>query len=363
VAGDTNGLEDIFVHDTITGETERVNLRSVGGQANVRGRYASISGDGRYVVWESEDGNLVAGDTNSRLDVFMHDRLLNQTQLISADSGGTIGNGTSSKVDISDNGRYVAFASSASNLVSGDANGFGDIIVHDIVTGEKKIVSLTSDGTQANFTNSAPKISGDGRYVVWESSATNFAPGDTNSQSDIFVHDSETGQTERVSSNAAGTVGNNASDTAAISGDGRYIIFESQASNLVSGDTNGANDIFFAGNPAIGLTEIGRNQWLKIDTQEEALLALSRLSSYLDELNQVAGDIGAVLSRFQVATGNLNSMKENYNAAESRITDADIASESSKLISTTILQQASSAVLSQANLQPEIALQLLRTTN
>jgi LPXTG-site transpeptidase (sortase) family protein len=138
----------------------------------------------------------------------------------------------------------VAFESPASNLVSGDTNGDHDIFVHDRQTGMTTRVSVASDGTQANSYSYASSLSADGRYVAFSSDASNLVSGDTNGEFDIFVHDRRTGGTARVSLASDGSQGNGLSYAPSISADGRFVVFGSSASNLVSGDTNGVMDVF-----------------------------------------------------------------------------------------------------------------------
>jgi Tol biopolymer transport system component len=140
----------------------------------------------------------------------------------------------------------VAFDSTASNLVPGDANGRFDVFVHDRVTGTTTHVSVGSDGTQGNGDSLRPFISADGRYVAFDSTASNLVAGDTNGVQDIFVHDRVTGTTTHVSVASDGTQGNDDSVGPSLSGDGRFVAFLSWASNLVPGDTNGAVDVFVA---------------------------------------------------------------------------------------------------------------------
>ncbi len=146
---------------------------------------------------------------------------------ISIASDGAQGNGDSDYSAVSDDGRYVAFDSFASNLVPGDSTPGRDIFVHDRQTGEITLVSINSDSVQANDESYFPAISGDGRYVVFTSFATNLVSGDTNGKRDIFLHDRQIGATERVSVASDGTQGNNFSSDPAVSNDGRYVVFSS----------------------------------------------------------------------------------------------------------------------------------------
>ncbi|MDO8282301.1 MAG: CFI-box-CTERM domain-containing protein [Thermodesulfovibrionia bacterium] len=244
VAGDTNGLNDVFVHDRFTGETSRVSIDSSGAQGNNISGTPSISADGRYAAFISDASNLIAGDTNGFTDVFVHDRTTGQTTRVSIDSSGVQGNNESWWPSISADGRYVAFESDATNLVAGDTNGFTDVFVHDRTTGQTTRVSIDSSGVQGNRYSWSPSISADGRYVAFESDATYLVAGDTNGTLDVFVHDRTTGLTTRVSIDSSGAQSNRFSWSTSISADGRYIAINSDATNLVAGDTNGFADVF-----------------------------------------------------------------------------------------------------------------------
>jgi len=244
VPGDTNISSDVFVYDRLTGEIERVSLSSEGTEGNDLSKMPSLSGEGRYVAFLSSATNLVPGDTNGHLDIFVHDIVSGMTERVSVSTGGLQANNYSFVPSISSDGRYVAFESRASNLVQGDTNGAWDIFVHDRVTGVTERVSVDSFGTEGNNQSYKPNISSDGGFVGFRSTASNLVIQDNNGVQDVFVHDRVTGQTERVSVNSGGTEGNGGSDNPSLSSDGRYVAFESYASNLVSGDTNVERDIF-----------------------------------------------------------------------------------------------------------------------
>ncbi|MEG5162298.1 calcium-binding protein [Microcoleus sp. AT3-A2] len=259
VPGDTNETYDIFVRDTLTNSTTRVSVDSAGNQGNNTSvdpltRYddfrrsgsqnSSISSDGRFVAFQSYSSNLVPGDTNYSPDIFVRDTLTNTTTRVSVDSAGNQGNGESYNPSISGDGRFVAFRSDASNLVPGDTNETYDIFVRDTLTNTTTRVSVDSAGNQANGDSSNASISANGRFVAFYSGASNFVSGDTNNASDIFVRDTLTNTTTRVSVDAAGNQGNNASFYPSISADGRRVAFNSNSSNLVPGDTNNTRDVF-----------------------------------------------------------------------------------------------------------------------
>ena len=247
VPGDTNNTTDIFVRDLSTNTTTLVSVSSSGDRGNgySSASLTSISADGRFVVFESDATNLVPGDTNNERDIFVRDLLTNTTTLVSASSSGERGNNDSLSNSISANGRFVAFRSFATNLVPGDTNNTSDIFVRDLLTNTTTRVSVDSAGNQGNYTSeNFPSISADGRFVAFQSYATNIVPGDTNNQSDIFVRDLSTNTTTLVSVSSSGDRGNGRSALPSISADGRFVTFESDATNLVPGDTNNRQDSF-----------------------------------------------------------------------------------------------------------------------
>jgi Tol biopolymer transport system component len=244
VAGDTNGWGDIFLRDRELGTTERVSLGIGGAQANDYSAYPSISEDGRFVAFESRATNLVPGDTNGTWDVFVRDRQNGTTELVSVDSSGTLGNDYSGGgASISASGRHVSFVSFASNLTANDTNATWDAFVHDRLTGLTERASIDSSGAQGNDITGTVCISSSGRFAAMTSDATNLVPGDTNARTDVFVRDLLTQTTERVSVATNGAQGDGNSQIPTISSDGRFVSFVSGASNLVAGDTNGY-DVF-----------------------------------------------------------------------------------------------------------------------
>jgi hypothetical protein len=242
VAGDTNSVQDIFVHDRQTGSTTRVSVGPGGAQANGPSAGQSISGDGRFVAFQSAATNLVAGDTNGLADCFVHDRQTGVTTRVSVATGGAQATGGPNFITaISANGRFVAFYSSATNLVAGDTNALQDVFRHDRQTGTTVRVSVATGGAQAAGQGSfGPFISSDGRFVGFYSGATNLVPGDTNGVSDVFIHDVQTATTSRVSLGPGGTQANAESLVGSFSNDGRFVCFESFATNLEPGGGIGA---------------------------------------------------------------------------------------------------------------------------
>jgi Tol biopolymer transport system component len=255
VANDTNGENDIFVRDRATGTTVRVNVDSSGAEANGISTELAISDDGRFVAFSSVATNLVANDANGQMDVFVHDRDPDMngvfdegngvTTRVSVSSTGKEGDGWSYTPAISADGNWVVFASDATTLVSSDTNGKADIFLHDRSSGTTTRVSLKGTGTQANSHSRLPAISADGAFVAFESSATNLVSRDNNGVTDIFVREIATSTTTRISTPSGGGEGNARSyGPPAFSSDGMVIAFASEATNLVTSDTNGFADVF-----------------------------------------------------------------------------------------------------------------------
>jgi Tol biopolymer transport system component len=244
VGGDTNGLSDVFVRDRQTGTTRRVSVSSAGVQGDGDSRGALVSADGRFVAFWSDASNLVGGDTNAVADAFVRDRQTGTTRRVSVSSAGAESDGVSYPESISPDGRFVAFESDASTLVAGDTNGFTDIFVRDRQTGTTRRVSVSSAGAEGDGDSYSASISSDGRFIAFTSAGSNLVAGDTNSSTDIFVRDRQNATTRRVSVSSAGVEGDGDSHAASISSDGRFVAFGSLASNLVGGDANAVRDVF-----------------------------------------------------------------------------------------------------------------------
>lgn len=253
VANDTNSDTDAFVRDRLLGVTERVSVSSWEGQANQGAMlyWLDMSADGRYVAFLSSSSNLVAGERGGYSDLYVRDRLLGRTERVSVDpSGGAQDGGVGQEFALSRDGRYVAFLSSSSNLVAGDLNHATDAFVRDRLTGITELLSVSSDGAQGDaHSQGVYDVSDDGRYVLFGSEATNLVPDDTNGECDGFVRDRELGTTERVATPPDGGC-----SWMSLSPDGRLVGFLSPAAGIVAGDTNGVTDTFVR-DRATGATE------------------------------------------------------------------------------------------------------------
>jgi Tol biopolymer transport system component len=243
VPNDTNNAPDVFVYDRQTGQTERVSVASDGTQGNgiegSRGGEGNISADGRYVSFLSFSTNLVPNDTNNEIDTFVHDRLTRETTRVSVAADGTEGIGGLNS--LSADGRYVTFDSSATTLVPepnpictyGSSFPCIQVYVKDRLTGAIIRASVSSDGTTGNdLSYGIPRLSGNGRYVVFDSESTNLVPGDTNNAEDAFVHDRITRRTYRVSAPIRVGQTDEGGSSPIISADGRYISFASTSTFL-----------------------------------------------------------------------------------------------------------------------------------
>ena len=216
----------------------------------------ALSATGRFVVFSSSAGNLVANDTNRRQDVFVFDRQSGAIQRVSVGLDGAEGNSDSADPSISADGRYVVFTSNASNLVPDDTNDGTDIFRYDRQTHSTTRISVNSSGEQAtrppifdpfprSVASADAQISANGLFVVFTSNATNLVPGDFDPpQNEVYVRDIANGLTSIISTYTAGLPGDDFSSDPVISADGRYVAFASAATNLVANDSNEAQDIF-----------------------------------------------------------------------------------------------------------------------
>lgn len=260
VAGDTNMTTDIFLYDSQNGTTTRVSVATGGGESNGPSNRPAISPDGRWIAFDSIATNLDSLDTNLFEDVFVHDRVTGTTNLASIGNGGTIGNDRSSRAALSTSGQFLVFKSEATNMIASDTNLFSDIFVRDMTTGTVERVSIHSNGTEADEDSTHPRITPDGRYVVFASLAQSLIPGDFNNAFDIFIHDRDLDETKRVSVDSAGGQVNGSSDYPTISDDGRFVAFQSLATNLVGGDSNLVEDVFVHDRQAGATVRVSRNQ-------------------------------------------------------------------------------------------------------
>jgi Fibronectin type III domain len=247
VTPDTNAASDVFIENVASRTVQRVSESTGGVQADQDSTQATLSADGRYVTTVSAADNLVTAPPSSGFyQVYVHDMVVGSTTMVSVGDPIGAGNGSSSNPSISGDGRFVAWDSDATNLVAGDTNGVRDVFVRDLRSGTTTRVSVAADGFQGDDPSALPSMSTNGRYLAFSSQATTLVPGDLNGFADVLRLDRQTGLLQLVSRATNGIQGNDYSANATISEDGQHIVYESAATNLVAGDTNAFQDIFVA---------------------------------------------------------------------------------------------------------------------
>ena len=272
MADDTNLRRDVFVHDRETGITARVSLNSEEQEGNAASgdwerSELSMSEDGRYIAFRSFASNLVSNDTNGQTDVFVRDRLMGTTERVSVNSDGEEGNAESGRFGtaITPDGRYVVFESFATNLAGSDTNENSDIFLHDRQTGITEMVSVASSGVQGDDASSYPEISNNGRFITFSSVSRNIATPDQTTM-DIFVHDRLMRLTLRLSETSTGIQASEESHFPDISGDGRLYAFSTISPGMTPEDVNGVADVF--------LRDLGESMPMAIPIR--SMLALPR---------------------------------------------------------------------------------------
>jgi Tol biopolymer transport system component len=241
--GGDDQVSDIYRYDLRQGELRRISRSFDGGAANGHSYHPAVSADGRFVAFTSLADNLVPGDLNGAADIFLYDTVSDVTERVSLGAGSQEADGASRNPALSADGRYVAFRSDAGNLAPGAVHN-SHIYLTDRLAGTMERVSVNAAGEPGNDDSYRPAVSADGRFIAFSSRATNLVPDDTNSAEDIFLRDRSLESTVRVSVGQQGAQADGHSTEPAISADGRFVAFRSQASNLVAGDTNGVADVF-----------------------------------------------------------------------------------------------------------------------
>ncbi len=321
VSGDTNHTGDVFLRDRLASTTIRVSVADDGSEANGSSFGASISNDGRLVCFSSVASNLVANDTNGMTDIFVRDLIASTTVRVSVGALGVQGNGWSIDAQISSDGRYVAFDSLASNLIAGDDNGSSDVFRRDLLTGAIELVSASYSGGVAGGASTAPRISSDGRRIAFMSFARDVVAGDVNHHEDVFVRDLTSGQVWNASTSSFGVQANASSSLAAISPDGDRVLFESQATNLVAGDLLAHADAFQKNLLDGSTTRVSRSTTgadPNADSHPTALALDGRYALYWSNAtNVVADDHNAGSDLFVVDTSFATSTPTVYCTAKS----------------------------------------------
>ncbi len=315
-AGDTNATGDVFVKDMESGALVRCSTTAAGAQVPQESALPSISSEGRYVAFES-DAALVASDTNGFRDIYRKDLQTGAVARCSVTAGGTQGDAGCRFAALSADGRCVAFETTATNLASGDTNSVADIYWKNTATGALHRCSVSSGGVRADTDSHNPGISADGTFVVFQSNATNLIAGNSNTAGDIFRRNTTSGQTVRCSLSGAGGQSDGQSNFPSVSDDGRFVSFASMATNLVAGDTNGFFDVFRKDMVTAGVIRcsVGPNG-MQSNNNSLGITSMTPDGSYVAfssvASNLVGYDLGGVRDVFATPVGSLWYFAEGY---------------------------------------------------
>lgn len=380
VSGTTNGAAGIYVKDRQTGSTIRVSVNNDGSQSSRDAVNPVISANGRMIAFESSADNLVPGTAANKCtpisgtssncqDVFVRDLDSGTTSLVSAGSGGVRGNQDSGSPVISTDGRFVAFRSAASDLDPEDTNEKADIFLKDTRLGTIQRVSVSASGKYGNDESSRPAISADGRVVAFRSAADNLVPGDTNGKPDVFVKEMQSGTITLVSAGAVGGPANGGSGDSVveISGDGRWVVFESEASNLVPDDTNGKRDIFLKDIQTGAVTRVSTStdgEEGSQDSYKSAGVSADglRVAFQSDAPDLVAGEMGNKSNIFirDLKTGNVELVSTSSSGAAGN-GDSDAVSVSADGLWVAFESAAANLISDDTNKKKDIFLRDVKT--
>lgn len=244
IENDVNGFTDIFLYDRLNGKTELVSITSFGEQLNAGSSLFnnSVSDDGRYIAFTTTATNISFESTNGLMLAYVHDRVSGMTTLVSKSSGGAIPNSSCTRARISGDGRFIIYSSTATNLANDvDDTNDTDIFVYDRDTGNTECASVNAAGKSPVGAAAFSSVSADGRFVTFQSACDTLDANDTHIGNDIFIRDRQLGSTTLISAGAGGAA-DGASDESVVSGDGSFVVFRSNATNLISGTTVAANN-------------------------------------------------------------------------------------------------------------------------
>ncbi|SLM29791.1 putative flagellin [Desulfamplus magnetovallimortis] len=442
----------VYLRDMETGTLSLISKKKGGGSTPATHGAADldISGDGRYVVFASLSDDIIDGDDNTlpgQTDVIMYDTLLNKMTLISANNGdsnpvdGGWIQGPNKNPSVNSDGKYVVFqANNPGAVTDPDTNGAYDIVLRNTQTNTNTLISKAITGNAGNFESINPSISGDGKYVVFESDASDLVADDTNGKSDIFLHNTQTGETKLISRALDGTVGNAESFNSSISSNGRYVAFGSFANDLTLNDNNGVADAFlydtvteeikriselpdgtggdgysaisYSDTPSVSISDDGRyavfdshstnfisnpkvggfrqiymldltgpedNYKNTIDVSlepdehkqyrlcdidvtsfEESQISIEVTDTSLQDIDKIRSNLGSAQNQLQSTIANISKTVVQVSSSESAIRDLDFADESKNYTKLNILQQSGTYAMSQANASKENLLSLLQ---
>lgn len=244
VTGDTNGVLDVFVFDRANDSAVRASVGPADAQANGASWSPSLSSDGSQVAFASAATNLAPNDFGGHVDVFMRDLTTNETTMVSRRADGVALDRASSQPSISGDGERIAFVTEATNVIAGRVlPAVPKVVVRERADGSMRVVSVATGGFLADRSASFPVLSQDGRYVAFLTSATNIGP-DSNAILDVYRHDLATGDTLCISVGPDGRAASAFRSRPDMSGDGRFVLFGSLSASIVQNDYNGVGDVF-----------------------------------------------------------------------------------------------------------------------
>ncbi len=319
VPNDTGTFSDVFVRARFAGTTQRISSTGLGFAGNGQSNKPAISADGRFIAFATDATNLFPNDTNGTTDVVLFDRENSTLVPVSVNAAGVLANGRSSDPSISADGRFVAFTSLANNLLPGansDTNATGDVFVRDMTTGVVTRASVNANGGQLALGGKQGKISGDGRCVVFVSTdSTLVVAGDTNGAEDVFVRELDTANTIPVSRTRLFQAGNARSVFPEISADGRFVTFQSEANDLIDGDTNGFPDVFLLDRKTLAMERVSEDDLgeFPLGARHPAISANGRFVAWEFQVPDPQFVIAAIAVR-DLATGALSIASGNPDA-------------------------------------------------
>jgi flagellin-like hook-associated protein FlgL len=345
----------VYVKDMQSGILQLASQNSSGVQGNGTSDRPVISDDGRYVVFESSSSNLVTGTSGTQ--TFVKDMVTGQVRVASSNAQGVYDNGGPFQASLNATGRYVAFSSSGDNLLSGLSGSFAQIFLKDMSSGILTLVTTTSSGTEANGSSYDATLSADGRYIAFRSNATNLISGVGAGQ--IYRKDLQSGALELVSRSTSGAPSASDSyvgDKIKMTSDGRKILFHTVGSNIVSGDSNGYEDVFLRDMSKAGIQQLAG---IVVTDIGNARASSGIVNQYREELLLHRSSLGAANSRIGSFLATISATKVNYQEAEARILDVDVAQEVASATAAKIRQDIGAALLSQASGISNLALRLI----
>lgn len=316
-----SNLSQIYLKNLETGELTLISTSTNSGMANGFSERPSISADGRYIAFDSTASDLVSGDTNNHADIFIKDMETGTITRVSNDAAGIEAvNGDSLAAQITPDGQYVVFRSSASNLADNDTNSAVDIFIKDLVTGSISLLSTSSDGFLADNSSYAPALSDDGRYVVF-SSLAGLEQSDTNGTYDIYLRDRQSNTVTRLTRAENGGLSDGGSFKPKITPDGRFVVFESYATNLVDGDVNQKSDVFLKDLETGTLVCLSQNEDGVVGNGDSANAAISDDGEYIvftSFATNLDPDALSNLFVYEVATGEIRALDVSGTGGEPR---------------------------------------------